>query len=179
VSVRDQLLPAVKDQFLNYERPNEESVQEVYRRIFTDAERAESVLQAKTTGNPVIDMVNLLFGTEGLMNLRSPENRNLHPLAQLAGVGKSLIESAVMNIGIGAGSGAACAAGSSIGCSGMSAAFSIAGLGLTIGFILFYVVPFLPFVYFFFAVGNWVKSIFEAMVGAPLWALGHMRLSCI
>jgi conjugal transfer/type IV secretion protein DotA/TraY len=49
-------------------------------------------------------------------------------------------------------------------------------IGLTAGFILFYVLPFLPFLYFFFAVGAWVKSIFEAMVGVPLWALAHLRI---
>lgn len=58
----------------------------------------------------------------------------------------------------------------------MGLAYGIAGLGLTVGFVLFYVIPFLPFVYFFFAVGGWVKGIFEAMVGAPLWALGHLRI---
>ena len=49
-------------------------------------------------------------------------------------------------------------------------------IGLTAGFILFYIFPFLPFIYFFFAVGKWVKTIFEAMVGAPLWALSHLRI---
>jgi conjugal transfer/type IV secretion protein DotA/TraY len=53
---------------------------------------------------------------------------------------------------------------------------SIAMIGLTAGFILFYILPFLPFIYFFFAVGAWVKTIFEAMVGAPLWALAHLRI---
>lgn len=36
--------------------------------------------------------------------------------------------------------------------------------------------PFLPFVYFYFAVASWVKAIFEAMVGVPLWALAHLRI---
>ncbi len=53
---------------------------------------------------------------------------------------------------------------------------SVAMMGLTVGFVLFYVVPFLPFIYFFFAVGGWIKGIFEAMVGAPLWALAHIRI---
>jgi conjugal transfer/type IV secretion protein DotA/TraY len=52
----------------------------------------------------------------------------------------------------------------------------VAMLGMTIGFVLFYVLPFLPFIYFFFAVGGWIKGIFEAMVGAPLWALAHLRI---
>jgi len=57
-----------------------------------------------------------------------------------------------------------------------SITMTIAFLGLTAGFILYYVLPFLPFLYFFFAFGTWVKSIFEAMVGAPLWALAHLRI---
>jgi hypothetical protein len=36
--------------------------------------------------------------------------------------------------------------------------------------------PFLPFIYFFFAVMTWIKSIFEAMVGMPLWALAHLKI---
>jgi len=44
------------------------------------------------------------------------------------------------------------------------------------GFVLFYVVPFMPFVYFFFALGGWVKGIFEAMVGVPLWIVAHLSL---
>ena len=42
--------------------------------------------------------------------------------------------------------------------------------------MLFYIIPFMPFIYFFFAVGTWVKAIFEAMVGVPLWALAHIRI---
>ena len=34
----------------------------------------------------------------------------------------------------------------------------------------------MPFLFFFFAVGTWVKTIFEAMVGVPLWALAHIKI---
>jgi conjugal transfer/type IV secretion protein DotA/TraY len=34
----------------------------------------------------------------------------------------------------------------------------------------------MPFLYFFFAVTGWVKGLFEAMVGIPLWALAHIRI---
>jgi conjugal transfer/type IV secretion protein DotA/TraY len=47
---------------------------------------------------------------------------------------------------------------------------------LVIGFILYYVLPFMPFMYFFFAASGWAKAIFEAMVGLPLWALAHLRI---
>jgi hypothetical protein len=50
-------------------------------------------------------------------------------------------------------------------------------MGLSVGLILYYVLPFLPFMYYYFAVGSWIKAIFEAMVGVPLWALAHLRLN--
>jgi hypothetical protein len=53
---------------------------------------------------------------------------------------------------------------------------AVATITITIGFMLFYVLPFMPFLYFFFAVGGWIKGLFEAMVGVPLWALAHMRI---
>ena len=52
----------------------------------------------------------------------------------------------------------------------------IGKLGLGIGFILFYVVPFMPFMYFFFAISRWVQTIVEAMAGLPLWAMAHIRI---
>jgi conjugal transfer/type IV secretion protein DotA/TraY len=53
---------------------------------------------------------------------------------------------------------------------------SFATIGLSVGILLYYFLPMMPFIYFFFAVGRWVKSIFEAMVAMPLWALAHIRL---
>jgi hypothetical protein len=133
------------------------------------------------TGNAVIDSINTLLGTSGLFNMR--ENVNTHPLAQLVAVGRAMINSAIVNFGYAAGA----VIGGGIGTmlqlwSGELAkaatgfAFMIASTGLMIGFMLFYVIPFLPFVYFFFAVGGWIKAIFEAMVGVPLWALAHLRI---
>jgi hypothetical protein len=34
----------------------------------------------------------------------------------------------------------------------------------------------MPFLYYFFAVGAWIKGLFEAMVGVPLWALAHIHI---
>lgn len=97
-----------------------------------------------------------------------------------------MIESSIRNIGI--------AAGTSLG----SGLMRILGMGSTagqvmmqtasgfvskvatttilIGFMLYYVLPFMPFLYFFFALGGWVKSVFEAMVAMPIWALAHIRI---
>lgn len=133
------------------------------------------------TGNAMIDSINALFGTEGLYNIR--RNPNVHPLAQIVGVGRSLVESSIRNLTIAVIGGAG---GNLLGfldeslsqVAGVMGSFlvTVTMVGLTAGFILFYIVPFLPFIYFFFAVGGWIKGIFEAMVGAPLWALAHIRI---
>lgn len=136
---------------------------------------------AQASGNAMKDILNALLGSEGLFSMR--ENPNVHPLAQLSAVGKSLIEASMRNLtnaavgGVGGAllrvidefSGATTASVSKF-------LVSFAMISLTAGFILFYIVPFLPFIYFMFAFGGWVKGIFEAMVGAPLWALAHIRI---
>ncbi len=135
-----------------------------------------------STGNAFIDMVNAIFGTSGLFNMR--KNNDVHPLAQLVGIGRSLIDSAIVNLGFAAGAGIVGSIGSlaklwtgSLAKQFSGFAMSIALTGITIGFLLCYVVPFLPFVYFFFAVGGWIKAVFEAMIGVPLWALAHLRIN--
>ncbi|MBL4803637.1 MAG: DotA/TraY family protein [Alphaproteobacteria bacterium] len=133
------------------------------------------------TGNAAVDILNTLFGTEGLFSIR--RNADTHPLAQLTGVGRSLVEASIRNLvaGVTVGAGGAIPAifDKTIGSAKQvvsSVLFTAAMVGLTAGFILFYVVPFMPFIYFFFAVGGWIKGIFEAMVGVPLWALAHLRI---
>lgn len=39
------------------------------------------------------------------------------------------------------------------------------------GFLLMFVIPLMPFLYFAFAVIEWIVSIVEAVIGLPLWAL--------
>lgn len=135
-----------------------------------------------TSGNFIYDFINWLFGTQGLFDLRDPGNQQTHPLGLLTSLGKSLLEASIRNIGLATMGGLG---GSFLGndnpggalASGMSSMlFTIVGMTIGAGVILYYVLPFMPFVYFFFAVGSWVKSIFEAMVGAPLWALAHIRI---
>ena len=126
--------------------------------------------------------ISFIFGLDGLFSFR--DNEDVHPLAQLSGLGKTLIDNTINRVLL--------ASGASMGKQAIakmlnsesaaladafaSAAWSIATIGLAAGFLLYYVLPFMPFVYFFFAVGTWVKSIFEAMVGVPLWALAHIRI---
>ncbi len=133
------------------------------------------------SGNIVIDVINTLFGTDGLYSMR--KNPDVHPLAQLTGVGRSLMETAVRNLGFATAGGAAAALFSTFDSFSGAAASSVSSFLLSIcmitmsaGFVLYYIVPFLPFIYFFFAVGGWLKAIFEAMVGLPLWALAHIRI---
>lgn len=133
------------------------------------------------TENIIIDAINLLFGTAGLFDMC--RNADIHPLAQLSGLGKGLIESAIRGFAtsaiLGVGSGFLSLISPALGTSGYAASsfmLSIAGIGLMVGFILFYVLPFMPFLYFFFAAGGWLKGVFEAVIGAPLWALGHLRI---
>ncbi|MEM6781132.1 MAG: DotA/TraY family protein [Pseudomonadota bacterium] len=149
------------------------------------------------TSNVFFDTINSLFGTRGLFcmidpfpgptgapdHFREDCGVGTHPMVQLIALGKGLVDSAINNLGTamafaamgGAGSVMNQHAGASL--QALSGFYlSIATVGLGIGFTLYYVVPFLPFIYFFFAVGAWVKTIFEAMVGAPLWALAHLRI---
>jgi conjugal transfer/type IV secretion protein DotA/TraY len=111
------------------------------------------------------------------------KNANIHPLAQLTAVGKSLVESSIRNLTFAAVAGGGGAIFSTFdkfaGAGGFTIAsfmVSIAMITMSTGFVLYYIVPFLPFIYFFFALGGWLKAIFEAMVGAPLWALAHIRI---
>ncbi len=148
-----------------------------YWRCQNPTERTEN----KASGNVVFDTLGAIFGLQGLFTIR--ENATTHPMAQLASIGRSIVESAIRNLmaamtfsfmgGIAEimdphrGGGWHVASGIAI---------TLTTMGLSIGFILYYVLPFLPFMYFYFAVGAWVKAIFEAMVGVPLWALAHLRI---
>ena len=136
-----------------------------------------SALDDDFTGNPLIDTINAVLGTQGLFEIC--KNTDTHPLAQLAAVGKSMLDNSIRSVAIAGGFGIASIFPSHFSPSFTAAASfygSIAGVGILIGFMLFYVVPFMPFLYFFFAVGGWVKGIFEAMVAMPLWALAHLRI---
>lgn len=139
--------------------------------------------EQKGSGNPFIDAISYILGTNGLYDMR--RNPNTHPLAQLVSLGRTLVQRSVDGIGFGfltatAGVGLVLAGqgggGSKLLSVVASFIFTISMIGMTAGFVLAYVVPFLPFIYFFFAVGGWIKGIFEAMVGAPLWALAHIRI---
>jgi conjugal transfer/type IV secretion protein DotA/TraY len=138
-------------------------------------------------GNVLYRMFNWIFGSWGLFDLF--ENREVHPLASLASLGKSMIESALRNLGIGlglslGGSGLGNLFGGTgdddaikAGVTGISGIFfTLFSISLTAGFIMYYIVPFMPFMYFFFSAVRWVGAIFEAMVAIPLWGMAHLRI---
>lgn len=135
------------------------------------------------TGNMIYDVLNYIFGTQGLFDLRDPGNQDVHPLALMTSMGKSLLEASIRNLGISAalnvGGGLMGGNGNVMGV-GIEVAsnflFMIVTATMGAGIILYYVLPFMPFIYFFFALGSWVKEVFEAMVGVPLWALAHLRI---
>lgn len=137
----------------------------------------------KQTSNVFMDYVAQLFGVDGLFDMRAQDS--VHPLAQLTNVGKNIVDNSVYTLmastaaSFGGGMFGAISGTQGIGAaaSAFSGMFvSLTSIGLSVGFLLYYILPFLPFMYFFFALGSWVKTVFEAMVGVPLWALAHLRI---
>jgi conjugal transfer/type IV secretion protein DotA/TraY len=144
----------------------------------------DSYSEQPKSGNVFIDVVNLIFGTQGLFDMRENVERGTHPLAILTSMGKAIVDNSIRNIGYSFGG---AIGGGLAGILDLPAAASVAKtfakfammtatMGLSIGFLLYYIIPFLPFLYFFFALGTWVKGLFESMVGVPLWALAHIRI---
>jgi conjugal transfer/type IV secretion protein DotA/TraY len=140
------------------------------------------------SGNIFIDAINLVFGLQGLFDIYNNGGANghpaIHPLAQLAAIGKGIVDASIRNLGWSVGAGLMGGVANLFNESLPAQIFSVASkfltqiamMGLSVGFVLYYIIPFLPFMYFFFSVGRWIKSIFEAMIGVPLWALAHIRI---
>ncbi|HRQ60890.1 MAG TPA: DotA/TraY family protein, partial [Alphaproteobacteria bacterium] len=149
-----------------------------------DNNNPEETPQTKKTGNAFIDGINMLFGTSGIYDILDPSQQKIHPLAQLSALGKSMVEHAIRNfglaIGVSLGEGFIGLVTGGGGVPGAQAVNDfleiIATVGILMGFILFYMLPFMPFLYFFFGMGEWIKSIFEAVVAMPLWALAHLTI---
>lgn len=127
--------------------------------------------------NIFITAINFIFGTHGVFAMRD-ENANMHPLAQLSAAGKGIVNSAVQNMALSTGLSLFGGVAGIERLTGLTSSLfsTTAFIGLTAGVVLYYILPMMPFVFFFFAVGGWVKGLFEAMVGVPLWALAHLRM---
>ena len=160
--------------------------------LCTEVFKNESIrptdVRASVQPNPIMNIINSLFGASTFFNVL--DNKNVHPMAMLSNLGRTMIDKAIFNMM--AATGASVVGGLNqmtlgqgdpgyayitMAAANLSKAFTMFGtIALGSGVILYYVLPFLPFMYFFFAVGRWVKTIFEAMVGVPLWALAHLSL---
>lgn len=159
------------------------SVLSVLHSTYKQIQDTEATSKPKTgnTDNPVQNLVKLLFGQSGIFDFRA--NSEVFPLAKLAMLGRDMINKTITMLGAKALiQGAGGIIGADLGPMGDviknfgPGIGSFATIGLSMGILLYYVLPLMPFIYFFFAVGRWVKSIFEAMVAIPLWALAHLRL---
>ncbi len=134
--------------------------------------------------NAILDTLKAIFGVDSLFSTRENIAAGINPLVQLVSIGRGLVESALNNLGYSFGAGIAGGlAGifgnvplNSIGKGFASFGVQIAMIAFSLGFMLSYVVPFMPFLYFIFSMATWLKSIFMALVGIPLWALAHIRI---
>ncbi|HTK85803.1 MAG TPA: DotA/TraY family protein [Patescibacteria group bacterium] len=153
---------------------------DVYK--YWEETKSTTPVDAKTTGNVFLDVMKSIFGLDALFDIR--QNDNVNPLAQLVAIGKQMFDAALRNLLVtfafsasggfwGAIKGWTAASVSQAGSMWIQ---TFATIGLSIGFTLYYVLPFMPFLYFYFAVGGWVKAVFEAMVGVPLWAMAHLKI---
>ena len=139
----------------------------------------QETVSTRSSKNSIIDFINTVFGTDGLMNIM--DNKGTHPLAMLSSAGKGIVDASIRNLFAGV-------VGQGVGeiltddffgpLAGTAGEFLVqmSLLTLSIGFMLYYVLPFMPFIYFFFAFAGWIKSIFEAVVAMPLWAVAHIKV---
>ena len=171
-------------------KPNEKAKQiaqeldEVYK--YWNIPKSTVPVQGQSQGNVIIDTIHVLFGIDGLYDMMT--NDYVNPLVTLVALGNSILNGALRNLLIAnvmsLGGGFLSVinqqqiAGFGMMLQGGAAFFmSLATVAIGIGVTLYYILPFMPFLYFYFSVGQWVKSIFEAMVGVPLWALAHLKIN--
>ncbi|MCK6418715.1 MAG: DotA/TraY family protein [Alphaproteobacteria bacterium] len=154
---------------------------DLHSKFWGQEENAVNGPEKSQTGNVMQNIVNMIFGTDGLFEMRG-KNAGIHPLAQLAALGKGLVDHTLRNLALTTGLAFMGGVMKTMPilptlASALSSFLSTTTfIGIIAGVTLYYILPFLPFIYFFFAVMEWVKTVFEAMVGAPLWALAHLRI---
>lgn len=134
----------------------------------------------KVESNAMVDAINAVLGTSFLFDFK--DNSNTHPLAQLVALGRTMLEKSGDKLLTGTALSTLAgivSVGNNDYASGLRATSAIfmamASIFFLAGFTLYYILPFLPFIYFFFAMLSWVKAVFEALIGAPLWALVHLH----
>lgn len=142
--------------------------------VLTDANRSKSE-------NFVFKVINTVMGTDFLFSMC--RNKDTHPFTQIVTYGRELMEGTIRNVmtgsAIAASGGVVSVGNADMGSSLKSIASAYHAFGSIMflaGFMLYYILPMLPFIYFFFAMLAWVKAVFEGMIGAPLWAFAHIKL---
>ncbi|MDX2028703.1 MAG: DotA/TraY family protein [Alphaproteobacteria bacterium] len=116
-----------------------------------------------------------------------------NPLAEIASIGHSCLDTAYdligYALGLAVGGAVVGGVGQALGPLGSAITGIISGLSdvavtilgflalpfLSAGFILAFIVPMIPFLQFFFGVLAWFVSLFEAVVAVPLIALAHLN----
>lgn len=119
----------------------------------------------------VPEAIYWIFGGSQLWELADPAKQNVFPMVKLTQLGSDILSRAAKFFAGGvilSSFNATASAGSFI--------LTMAFVGIGVGFILSYVLPLMPFMYFFFAIVEWVMGVVEGLVGAPLWALAHLRI---
>lgn len=177
-------LPTEAGSYIRLSNPNDEKYALMISDIVEIMQQADTpTIEAKENkSSSFINFINIIFGLEGVFDLR--ENGDVHPFGMLIGAGKGLIDNSIQAF-----AGTIFTKGLSgffgqMGAEKFSQALGIvsafeamaATVALTAGIIMFYVIPLTPFMYFFLAAGRWVKSIIEAMIAVPLWAMAHIRI---
>ncbi len=169
------------DQLVTLPRPGDQYIATLLYNDFNfwATSKVQQTVHTKEYNNAILDYVNTIFGTQGLVDIM--ENKGTHPLAMLSATGKAMVDASIRNLfsgivgqGIGSMLGDSFLGKTAQAASGFIIQFSL--ITLSIGFMLYYVLPFMPFIYFFFAFSGWIKSIFEAVVAMPLWALAHIKI---
>lgn len=115
--------------------------------------------------------VYYLFGGSQLWELADPAKQDVFPMIKLTQLGADILYRAGAFFGAGA-----LASMFNLTAGVGSLILLLAFVGIGVGFILCYVLPLMPFMYFFFAIVEWVMGIVEGLIGAPLWALAHLRI---
>ncbi|MCK5375052.1 MAG: DotA/TraY family protein [Alphaproteobacteria bacterium] len=146
---------------------------------FWNGSAVQETVFTRKSKNVIIDTINMILGTQGVFDVL--ENRSVYPLALLSGLGKSMVDAALRNlwigvVGQGVGEILGDFPGGGLAKVGSAFVFRFGMIGMGIGFVLYYVLPVLPFIYFFFGFSGWIKSIFEAVLAMPLWALAHLKI---
>jgi len=119
-----------------------------------------------------MSVLKYIFAVDALQAIADPSNVNVFPMVLLNNLGNELINKALWAFAGGTFVSFLGDVGAAVG----NMIFILGFIGLGVGFLLGIVLPFMPFIYFFFAIVEWVIGIIEAMVGVPLWALAHLRI---